>query len=212
MTAYSAWLDHILPRVPGATSPIVLQAVRDATTEFCRRTRIYTHELAPIDIVGDLHTYTVTPPEHTVVADFMRVHVAGKKIDPYTEDDMDIVVRWWDQGARGPAEAYLVPANNQIRIVPIPAETIAGGLVAKVALCPLNTSTECPDFLFDDYREAIQCGALAELYMMPRMRWSNGALAQKNEADFNSWCGAGDVRAAQGRTRTRLRVRTRYAL
>lgn len=210
MTAYTGWLDYVIPDVPGIGNALAEQAIRNAVIDFCRRTRLYRKTLAPISIVGATATYTVTPDANTLVSDFLTVLVNGKPIDPQTEEWLDQQVPNWRTTATGPAKAYISPANNQITIVPTPSESIASGLVVAVAQRPTRAATECPDWLLEDYAEEIAHGAKGRLFAMKRKPWSDPGLAKFHMGEFNAAVGIGGARASQARTRTRLRTAICY--
>lgn len=210
MTAYSGWLDYVVPDVPGITNPLAEQAIRNAVIDFCRRSRLYQKKLAAINVVGGTPTYTVTPDTGTLVSDFLTVLVNGKPIDPQTEAWLDANVTNWRTTATGPARAYISPANNQLTIVPTPSESIASGLVVTVAQRPTRASTECPDWLLEDYAEEIAHGAKWRLFAMKRKPWSDPGLAKFHMGEFNAAVGMAGARASQARTRTRLRTAICY--
>ena len=210
MTAYTGWFDYVIPDIPGITNTLAEQAIRNAVIDFCRRTLLYRKTLAAISIVGGTATYTVTPDANTLVSDFLTVLVNGKPIDPQTEAWLDQEVLNWRTTATGPAKAYISPANNQITLVPKPSESIASGLVVAVAQRPTRASTECPDWLMEDYAEEIAHGAKARLFAMKRKPWSDPGLSKYHMGEFNAAIGIGAVRASQARTRTRLRTAICY--
>lgn len=203
---YSDWFDYVWTRVPGAGQALVTQAIRDAAIEFTRLTGVYRHKPSAINVVGLTSTYTVSPPTGTVVQDFLSVFVNGIEIDGAPDAWLDDHVTDWRTTAQGPARAWRSPGANQIQIVPIPSESITGGLVLECSLRMLETSTEVPDVIFDEWRDAITAGALASLYDMPGMRWASPKLAMDRASDFTSWCTAAGVRADRNGTRAPLRT------
>lgn len=210
MSAYTDWFDYVLPDVPGVANRLATQKIREAVIEFCRRTLLYKHNPAAINIVGGTAAYTVTPPAGTVVSDFTHVLVNGKQVDPQTPAWLDQNVTNWRTTATGPARAYLVTMSGQIKLVPTPPDSIASGLVVEVALRPTVASTTCPDWLLEDFQEAISHGAKGRLFAMKRKPWTDAQLARFHMAEFNSWCGVGGARASQSRTRVPLHTSVTY--
>lgn len=205
MTAYSAWFEHVMPSVPGAMNGVVTQAIRRAVIEFCRLSRAYRHTPSAVDIVGATSTYTITCPAETQVQDFTHVSVNGIDIVGRGNEWLDLHVKDWRTTAAGAARAWRHPGTNQIQIVPTPSESITGGLVVECALRPTEDSTECPDWIFADYLDAIRWGALERLYSMPRKPWTSGDLYREAMQEFSSWCEAAAAKAEQGGTRAPLR-------
>lgn len=210
MTLYTAWFDYVMPSVPGAMNGVVTQAIRRAVIEFCRLSLACRHTPSAINIVGATSTYTITPPAGTQVQDFMDVKVNGIDIDARSNEWLDLRVKDWRTTATGPARAWRSPGTNQIQIVPTPSESITGGLVVECALKPTEASTECPDWIFNDYVEAIKWGALERLCAMPRAPWRSGELYNEAKREFASWCEAASARAMQGGTRAPLRSSTNF--
>ena len=204
-TAYTAWFEYVLPSVAGAANGLVTQAVRSAVRDFCRASLIYTDEPGAINIVAGTDTYTITPPADTEVVDFTHVEVNDVEILPRGNDWLDRNIQNWRTTATGPARAFRHPGPNQIQIVPTPSESITGGLVLTCAVRPTEGSTDCPDWIMADWREAIVAGALERLYQMPRLPWSNAALYKEHQSSFTSWCNAAAARAVKGGTREPLR-------
>lgn len=211
MTALTAWLDDVLPEVPGCFNAAANQAILDAYGELCRRSLIYSYDPAAISVVAGTHTYSIVPPADTVVSDFLKVFVNSVLVDPRTEDWLDENVDDWRTTATGAARGYIVPDENDVRLVPTPAEAIASGLVVKVALAPLSTATTCPDIIFNKWRDAITAGALARLMMSPKKPYTNLQLGRSKEAEFNGWVTNAGMKATQAGTRARLRVRSHYS-
>lgn len=204
--AYTAWYDYVWPRVPSASQGLIEQAIRGAAIEFCRLSGVYRHKPGAINVVGLTSTYTITPPATTIVQDFVDVRVNGKEIIGRSDAWLDEHVTDWRTTATGPARAWRRPSSNQIQLVPTPNGSITDGLVVECEVRPLDTSTEVPDVIFDDWRDAITAGALARLYLMPGMRWGNAKLAEEHASDFTGWCMAAGAQASRGGTREPLRT------
>lgn len=54
-----------------------------------------------------------------------------------------------------------------------PAAAVPNGLVIKAALKPTTTATTVPDVLFNDWRMAIEDGAVGRLMLIPGKDWTN---------------------------------------
>lgn len=71
-TAYTSFYDYVIPDVPGAQTPVVLQAIREACIELFERSLIYRQELQEILVLGTTATTTTvaaTEGDTAVVVD-----------------------------------------------------------------------------------------------------------------------------------------------
>lgn len=203
---WTAFYDYVLPDVPGCGAPLAQQAIREAAIEFCAQTLLYKHDHAAIDIVGATHTYALTLPANTVLADVIFAAVNGTPIAPRGKAWLDVSIAEWRTTATGvPAYYFLNSGRTEIRLVKTPSESIATGLVLELALKPAKAATEGPDFLLEDWEAAITAGAKARLFAMKRKPWSDPGLSVYFTGIFENEKGRASVTASRDNTRAPLR-------
>lgn len=208
MSAYTDFYDEIMPDVPGLIPTLATQAIRDAVIEFCRLSKRYTYSPSAINVVADTHTYAITPPAGTVVYTEKSVFYNDLKINPASEQELDALYKdWRETTGSGVPKYFYWPSQNNIRLVRTPDESITGGLELTVILKPTRASTSCPDWILEDYVDAISHGAKYRLFSMQRKPWTDAGLAQFHYGEFKTRCAEAAGDAARDGTRQPLRAR-----
>jgi len=92
--------------------------------------------------------------------------------------------------------------------MPAPASTST--LVLDVAYKPTKAATVLPDFLLEEYEEAICAGTKARLQVMPKKGWSDTQQAAINASMFNDAIVNARFRQSKGFGRSRLRTQARF--
>lgn len=209
MAAYTEFYDYVSPECPRAPDDQIKLKIRSAVMDFCERTRRYKYDVAPISIVAAQHTYGVAVPSERIMVDVLSAFVNKIEIYPRSTRQLDEELREW-RTATGAAVYYYVPDQNQIRIVRIPTEAIANGLELTVALKPARISEDCPDWILEDHAETIAHGALARLFSMRGVPWSDPQMAGAHESRFNTAIGQEALASLKSDTQAPIAVGTVY--
>lgn len=206
--AYTEWLDHIQPHVPDCPSPMILQAVRQASIEFCRSSRYLRVNLDPFNtVVGD-DEYELSPPTDTVVSAIINIRCGGRILDPEKQEDLDAESNYW-RDLEGQPSRFIQPDESTIIINPIPQEVMVVRIMAAVR--PSQSSGGVDSLLFERFMDAIASGALAKLMAMPSVAWSNPELSAYHAGIFRSGVSEAADKAARGLTDSRkIRVKSRF--
>ena len=217
MSALSAFLDYVMPDVPGCTVGMAQFAIRNACIEFCAETQCYQHEPVAINTVAGTRDYVPTLPAGTQVAAVLHVALEDAELFPKSDAQLDALyavygVDWRDVATQGDVAYYQMtdPAMGTLRLVLTPDAAVTAGLTVKLALQPTTAATTVADFLLTQYHDAIAHGAKRVLMAMHKKPWSNPNLAGHHGTMFELAKGRADTAAAKGNTRAPLRVSTCY--
>jgi hypothetical protein len=211
-TDYNAFLGNVMPHVNGCPPAMAIDAVRDAVIQLCQEARIWTVEHAAIDVVTDQGSYAFAPPAGTVVAEVLQVWYAGKRIDPYDVDVSNNIYTSW-MTEKGQPTKYTQLDERNLRLIPIPQETVTGAVTLLVTLKPSKTSTTVDDRIYEQYDNIIANGALAYLLTMPKTPgrdWPDTKLGAMNASQFQEGIDKAKSKASRGYVRSRKHVRGVY--
>ena len=164
MAAYVDWVDGVLIHVGNCPRPAVLHAIKQAVIEFCDRSRVWLFEPVGIELMVDQNRYEIEdqPTESTIC------HLW----DAYTERrDCDVNIHY-----ESPNILVVKPKKN--------GQFIPYKVAPLLSLKPRQNSLECPDFIYDDYFEVIQNGAVAYLQLQPERPWSQFNMAQFHQLEY----------------------------
>ena len=134
------------------------------------------------------------------------VWLDGTKLDPVSKDTLTQDYVDW-VATTGTPSKYFLTASKDLRLYPIPE--VDGTLMASVSLVPKMTATVLPEFLLDDWYEAISNGALWILLSMPNAAWSNPNLAAYHGNLFSAAKGSARIASMRQFTREQQYVQPR---
>ena len=220
-TLLTAWYPEILTQVVGVPVPGIKFAARNAAIKFCEETLLWTYTLPRINIIADTGAYTLTVPVdqngQVIGIDNVKYKQDGqdddqfRRLDPISETQQDLV----DSGSwsflKGPTPNayYSTFLEKQLNFYQIPTEASAEGLLVKVNVRPTIDCDDVPDFLYNDYREAVKNGALAFLFCSNAMPWYDIEKSLYHDALFKNACADGRQDKISGPTKRPMQVRMR---
>lgn len=213
-TTYEQFLREVSPHSGGAPEPLVVNAIRNAAIDFCKRSWCWVYNTTPVGITADTQDYTPTVPSGSKVAQVLYVTYNGKPVEATTRDEEIRSNPDWRNTTGTTPKRYIVNDDGEsVALLPIPSATVAAGstgivhdgLHFTVALKPTRASEDVPDWLYENYAEDIAKGALARLYAMPKKLWTNANLAAVNHSLFKD--AAAMVRSRVSRSFTRAPLR-----
>ena len=183
MTHASAFLPMILPHVQECPTFVAERHVRDAAIEWCRRTRMWRHE---IDQAVTENPITLTLPEHSTMFEIERLALGGHELTPVARPDLPIDAsgeagnpRWLTQTAPGTIEVYPVAEAQLSGFVYL---TPSKGMVFSGIQ---NAADVVPDWLFDVHGDAIAAGAVSRIMFLPRQPYSDPSMGAYHKARFD---------------------------
>lgn len=202
----SVALDLFLPEVfteaQGAPTPVVLNAVRNACFDFCRKSLWLNYVESPVQYTAGVQTYTLTPPQDMQVLGVMDINLDGvRTIYPWPRDDVAALRPAW-QSDKGLVEGFVQLANNTVSLVKVPDTN--GQFTPTVAYAPTRDAATIDRRIYDLHLEAIKYGALWKLKSATDQPWSDKAGAQMYEKLF--------LVAVNNATVERLRTNTRASV
>lgn len=207
MAIWSDLYPHILPFVQGCDLDVVDFHTRQAAIEFCRRSQFWRMEI-PITVQPTVETYLIPMPTDAIAS--MLLDFTMLDADGMSTDRFHLVApnrgRTLERDYRTASYVYLSDDGLSLNVQPIPDVSDAQ-LVPYLSLKPTQSAATLPDFLVNQYADAIAAGALSRLLNMPKTAWRDvaGAVAAANK--FNSDCGGASVRASRGSARSQMRSR-----
>lgn len=219
--AFSAWNPDIKPFFPGIPSAAIDKAILDASIEFCEDTHVWMGALDRISIVADQKNYTLSVPTGEGDAHIHFIENVKYKEDGEDDDQfynlVPIVERradrqwqsysnWKFTDSTAPIAFYFDPNTVTLSLYPIPNKASSSGLLVRVAYTPANDATALPDFLYDNYRKAIQFGAMAQLYSQTAMPWALPQAAGEYMARFEEAKAAAKLTVMTGGTSAPLTI------
>jgi len=154
MATWSDFLPRVMPDVAGCPIPRAESAIRDAVIEFCQKTRVW-KDVVPFETDADYREGYVAVPSTS------RLVAVLSLIEEGVETDIP--------------EGLHIRADRANLWFLDEQETIS--IEALVALRPKETTTSCPDFIFNDHAETIAFGAKARLLYGPKDSWASPQLA-----------------------------------
>ena len=194
-------LHHVLPFAPECPEPTAIHHLREATIQFCERTRIWRHELT----ISTADPLVIVTPAGSRLFEIEDAWFNGTRLErvPVNEaadyvGDSPGVPRWiTEYGETG------------VRLVPFdPADP--GELRISAFLTPSRDATEIPDFLVDGHARTIADGALSDLLMLPNQPFSNPALAAGFGVRFEAQINRNFAANIRGRQRAPTRSKPHW--
>lgn len=198
--SYEVLFPDVLVHAPNCPEPVVINAIRNACIEFAKGTLYLTEELDPIDVVANEPLIDIdTVAGYDVEMLVGDLFYDGKRLAKKTVSELDATYHTsWREFTSPKPNGYVMYKPDEVRLVPIPTESLAGAITGRVALTPSRTSTRVDSGLVDFGRQSIAAGALAKIHMIPDQPYTNEAKAAAYDKAFRSAIanGAADVRSS----------------
>jgi hypothetical protein len=182
--AFSDFLPEISHLIAGCPEPTAINAVRNATIEFCTRTNVWQETQDAVTLTATDFPYTLEALTGATVVTVLDVSVEGRSIDPTTIDALDKNSYNWRANTGPMPEGYYQP--NPDEVVLYPALSEAKSVVFRVSYAPTRAATGVVDHIYQIHLEAIAAGALARLMAIPMQPWSNPKMALYYSSVFNT--------------------------
>lgn len=217
MKLWTLWLPQVAPETYLVPELLQIESIRYAAIEFCEKSLAWQAQLLPYPLPTIVQGADPSIPfgTETGTAAWKILHAnlqgsAYPTVTPRTPEWCDEnYPGWLDGGQLGkPSNVCQISPDS---FVPVPAAT--GGpwtMIMRVALKPTRDSAQGPDFLFNDYLDAVALGAKARMFMMRDKPWTDDRRASGDYAMFLDKCLDAKVRAAKGFGRGRIRVKGNF--
>jgi len=192
MVSTAEFLPYVLPGAPKVSALTAEFNVRLAAIEFCERTRIWRHM---VDATLTQNAPVVVGPDYAAIHEIERAFWGNEyRLTPKAFTELP---PGWETAQTAPPEIITQFEPDKVILYPFQP----GRLTMSVFLKPradrnfvLSGSpmrdyyNQVPDFLLNQHAEAIGCGALARVLVIPDHQWSNPDLAAYHRAQFNQAC------------------------
>lgn len=210
MRPFADFLSFVLPYAPSCPEPVAIQYVRQASIDFCQRTRFW-RSVDEFDVAGDTTEILAVPGQASLFeiekAWFQPTSESRwlelRKL-PYAEIDQALL----DQEAN----TYTVPNvisqidYNTVTLVP----RASGKLRISMFLSPSYDASACPENLYSNYASTIADGALSEILMLPDQPFTNPNLAALKAGVFNAECDRNFALNVRGQQRAPARAKSSF--
>jgi hypothetical protein len=213
MTAHTAFLDYVLPQVPGATNEMALLEIKNTIIDFCEKSLILQTDLDPITTIPNISDYDLEPPKDRLVVKIMKMWFKGVNLDPRSLDEIYTPSAFnTSSGAlveRSDPRFYYQKDARTFSVYPIPNVKDVSSLTLRVALKPTRSATTIDDLIYEEYAETIGHGAITRLALSPDKPYSNAQLAVARNALYIAGLNVARIRAQDGYVRASKQVRIR---
>lgn len=207
---YSDLLDDVLPSLAADPSdPVTEHAIKRAVIEFCASSWIWKHLPDAIDVASGEAVYDLEPLPATDIAAVMSASLDNYPLTPKATDWLDANVPGWRTTTATPRHVTQVD-TEQVILAPVPAATVAGGLVLTLAMQPSQNSTGFPKWIANQYIYALADGAISRLMLMPNKPWTDLANGQDRRAKFDAAMANARANAVFGLGRASLRTASQH--
>lgn len=202
MATWDVFLPDVRVHVPDAPDPLVRQALRRASRQFCRRTRAWRAWVTCT--AGDPREYTMTLPTGAAVVRIERVTVDRKPLDlvPFHWPEHDPI-------EHADAEDVGVVSEDLATLV-VTGPEITGDIRALLSLMPTRQATGVGDFVAERYLEAIASGAASDLLRTRGADWYDPQAANICEGQFQAGIAQACDDVTKWHTSTRPRARINW--
>lgn len=209
MATWKQFHEYVLPNVQGCPVGIVDSCIRSACIEFCEKSLLWQQISEPTDIIAGEARYGFSPPAGSKVVLVMHASVfptdsCCSELSQVTADELNKHRPDWPTYESDKPFAFFMDTDSSIRVIGIPKETLLAYFTLTVALKPSRSATECPDFLLEDWAEAIAHGALVRLHAMVGKPWSEKTLISYHQQKFRAAISAARSKTSKSRQRMSL--------
>jgi len=215
MKLWEDLLNEVMPYVENCPLPIAKHQIRNAAIEFCQRTALWRSELDRINITTNIHTYDlhteITIDQAISAIDYAYITESSGEtnLTITTEDSLKITNRVWRVLTSTKPESIMLLDTDNCRLYPIPEVDISNSLVIGLILKPSRNSAGLPDWIFEQWAEAIAHGAKARLFGMKSRSWYAPDEGVDEQADFDISVQDATIRVNKGHSRQNTQVKMR---
>jgi len=175
------FINSIMPQVPGCPGPLVKSEVLRAAINFCQDSLIWQQdEDKTVALGGSTFTLVVTSG---AACTGVQISIDGIEVHDYKRSDLTITLD----------DAVTASTTYQV----------------TTFIKPTRSATSLPTFLYNDWFEAIESKAKAELMIMPGKEWFNPQLASINQTKYLHDLGNAKAKSLNVNDQTDIKVMPR---
>ena len=202
---FDQFLPEIQPEVPGVPYPVVINAIRNACFDFCRRSLVWNEFQSQKAYTQGTAEYVLTPATGAQIVQVLSLIIDDGRLIPPGSTDETVQARPQWRTQEGLVEWFIQPSPGVVHFVAVPNGS--GTFVPQVAYAPARDASSVDASLYDLYLEDIKYGALWKLKSIVGEPWADPAGAAYYADLFNRGIG----RAVSERTRNNSRASLRVA-
>ena len=204
--------DNILPEVTpycaGVPDEVAINAIRNATIEFCDKTHWLQYSPAALTGTAGQATYAFATPTDTLLARIVSLWYDNFELTAASEDQLDQMVSVEWRILQGSPRYYTHPTDATIvTLAPYPLITEVGAITSMIVLKPTRASTTLDPDLAEKWTETIAAGARMRLHSTPGQSYTSNSQAAVASAMFRSGISDAIVQRNRGMTRAPLVMR-----
>lgn len=211
MANITDFVADIRTQVPDALESVIGAEVLKVVRMFCKRTTRWRVDLPDITLVLNQALYVVgggasnlVLPADSEISLFVTAKQNGIPIGILRKQDIDQLEYCWQVQTGGQLRAIVPIDNTQIQTFPIPTD-VTYPLDLRVVLIPTVGALTCPDFVFNDWEQAITAGTLGRLKNMVGQPWTDFNVAKLKQAEFDDLVADAAIQLDRGfSNRTRM--------
>lgn len=161
----------IVMHAPDAPSDILQHVIREATVRFMRRTRVAVDE-AVLHTQCGVQDYRIEMPDcrELIAVEAVEPDIGSAYSAPFPGQGMH---GWdWMKDGRHPV-IYLGASPKDGDCLQVQYSWTIG-----------RDDCDIPDFIYEEWEEAIKHGALSELLLMPNQEWTRPNIAERHAEQF----------------------------
>jgi hypothetical protein len=202
--ALTTFAKYVRPEVAGCPEIVILDAIKRAGIEFCKRTRAIRQSVT-LTTVADQARYTLATETGTKPEEVLAVKRDGAdNLNP--SSFADFTNYHMDRETGTPNFYYL--DGNQLVLGNIPEGEEELEVIVRIR--PTEDATTLPDELAERYLMEIAAGAKAYLMSQRNKTWTDIEGAAINNATFNKAISNANLRAAKGGASKPLRTKSQF--
>lgn len=206
MAAFTQFFPEVLPYVPDVAEVAAENAIRQASIEFCERTRFWQEDLDAIPVIAKEGVYEIDTDNGVKFVDVMMGYYDNRLLIPKSAEELSNLFRRNDWRTLISDPYYVTRVTpTEVQVVPRPAFR-GSNLRIRAALAPTRGSSAVADSVYEEYLEVIAAGARARLYNTPKQPYFDRAVAQEYERKFRAGINEARIRVNKSLTRTSGRV------
>lgn len=206
MATFTQFFPEVLPYVPDVAEPVAENAIRQASIEFCERTRFWQEDMDTIPVIAKEGVYEVDVDRGVKFVDVMMGYYDDRLLIPKSAEELSNLFRRSDWRTLV-ADPYYVTRTTPTEVVLVPKPAFRGGkLKIRAAFAPTRSSTTVADSVYEEYLEVIAAGARARLYNTPKQPYYDKNTAMDYERRFRAGIAEARIRVNKSLTRTSGRV------
>ena len=199
---WSEFSPYVLPYVLGAPDPLLIQHVRLAAIDFCRRTSCYQATLDPLYSSGTVLV------EIEADTGLQLIKVKAVAVDGKDHPLVDASGGLRMARSDSPQDFCFTQDNQILQVYPAPARGVS--VVIDAILAPTLKAASLNDVVAVTYMQDIAWGAIASLQRVPGQPYTDLNSSAMMQAQYQSRVSATAAKVARGLMGSKMRSHTTF--